>query len=220
MKCDVFVERIPAPLASIYDKSARMVIKTYYGQVAEEVVSSLKEGLILDLGTGPGYLPIEIVKRATSIQIDGIDLSRTLIKIARKNAKQSGFSDRLNFMAGNANRLQFKNCTYDMVISTGMLHSLKTPARVLRECHRVLKWGGQAWIYDPARVTSQIDVRRFKASLTFPERFVYLFFPVFRKINFGHNYTREEIVDIISVTDFEDYSIAEKDEEIRIKLKK
>ena len=107
-----------------------------------------------------------------------------------------------------------------MVISTGMLHTIKTPARVLRECHRVLKWGGEAWIYDPARVASQIDVGRFKASLSFRERFVYFFFPLFSKINFGHNYTREEIVDIISVTDFEDYSIDQKDEEIRIKLKK
>jgi hypothetical protein len=47
-----------------------------------------------------------------------------------------------------------------------------------------------------------------------------LFFSLFIKINFGHNYTREEILDIISVSDFKDYSIARKDEEIRIKLKK
>jgi hypothetical protein len=90
MKRGVIVERIPAPLASVYDESARIVMKTYYSQVAEEVVSSLKDGFVQNLGTGPGYLPIEIVKRTASIQIDGIDLSRMLIKIVKKTQKNPG----------------------------------------------------------------------------------------------------------------------------------
>ena len=38
-------------MASVYDKAARMVIESYYGQVAEEIVSRLKSGVILDLVT-------------------------------------------------------------------------------------------------------------------------------------------------------------------------
>lgn len=40
-------------------------------------------------------------------------------------------------------------------------------------------------VYDSARLKSQIDVCRLKASLTFRERCAYLFFPLFRKINLG-----------------------------------
>ncbi len=80
MKPRILIERIPGPLAPMYEKAARMVIKSYYSQVAEEVVSNLKAGTILDLGSGPGYLPIEIVKRSPSIKVDGIDLSSKLIK--------------------------------------------------------------------------------------------------------------------------------------------
>ena len=220
MKRKIIIERIPGPLASVYEKAAKMVIESYYSQVAEEVASNLKEGLILDLGTGPGYLPIEIVKRSPSVRIDGIDLSRKLIDMAQANTIKSGVANKLNFEVGNAARLRFKDCTYDMVITTGMLHTLKNPIKVLRECFRVLKRGGEAWIYDPARVSSQIDVKKFKASLTFLERFIYLLFPLYRLINTTHTYNRKEVIAMIAFTDFRKCWIKEEGDEIKIKLRK
>ncbi|MGD2127211.1 MAG: class I SAM-dependent methyltransferase, partial [Desulfobacteraceae bacterium] len=86
MKRRITIERIPAPFASLYEKAARLVVESYYIAVAQEVTSFLKQGVILDLGTGPGYLPIEIVKRSPSIRVDGIDLSSRLIKMAQANA--------------------------------------------------------------------------------------------------------------------------------------
>ena len=56
------IERIPGVLASTYEKATRLVIDTYYCEVAKEVVAHLDDGIILDIGTGPGYLPIEIAK--------------------------------------------------------------------------------------------------------------------------------------------------------------
>ena len=61
MKPRILIERIPGPFASIYEKATRMVIESYYSQIAEEVVSNLRSGTILDLGTGPGYLPMELI---------------------------------------------------------------------------------------------------------------------------------------------------------------
>lgn len=214
------IERIPGPMAPVYEKAARMVIDSYYSEVAEEVVSRLKSGVILDLGTGPGYLPIEIVKRAPDIRIDGIDLTPRLIKMAQENAAKAGLADKLHFEVGNAAKLRFPDNSYDMVISTGMLHSLKDPVKVLRECYRVLKPGGEAWIYDPARVSSQVDTRQWKASLTLRERLLYRLFTLFSPINRPHWYNREKAVRLISATDFKDYSIETRGEEIRIKLRK
>ncbi|MBL7217219.1 MAG: class I SAM-dependent methyltransferase, partial [Desulfobacteraceae bacterium] len=84
------IERIPDLFASIYEKATRMVMETYYDPVAEEVVSFLREGTILDLGTGPGYLPIQIARKSQLIGIDGIDLGRKLIVMARANAIKAG----------------------------------------------------------------------------------------------------------------------------------
>ena len=220
MKQRTIIERIPGPFASLYEKATRMVIASYYGQVAEEIVSSLKAGIILDLGTGPGYLPIEIVKRSPSIRVVGIDLTRKLINTAKLNALKAGVADRLNFEIGNAARLRFEDNSCDMVISTGMLHSLKDPVVVLRECYRVLKPGGEAWIYDPARVSSQIDINRWKASFTLKERFLYVLFRLFVIFNPSHTYDRRQVSVIIEATAFDDYDIEEEKGELKIKLKK
>jgi ubiquinone/menaquinone biosynthesis C-methylase UbiE len=220
MKQWIKIERIPGVLASSYEKATRMVIDSYYGQLAEEIVSTFKAGMILDLGTGPGYLPIEIVRRAPDINIVGIDLSRSLVRMARSNAVKAGFTRQLRFEIGNASRLHFDSASFDMVISTGMLHSLKNPVAVLNEMHRVVKKGGETWIYDPANIADCIDARKWKASLNPRER-IFLWF--FRLIGLHQPitaFTREQIVPMIEATDFESIEIDERQNEIRIKLRK
>jgi ubiquinone/menaquinone biosynthesis C-methylase UbiE len=135
--------------------------------------------------------------------------------MARENATRAGVADKLHFEVGNAAKLQFEDSSYDMVISTGMLHMLKDPIKVLRECYRVLRVGGEAWIYDPAQVSSQIDVRKWKASLTFGERFLYRLFTLLRPFNPLHIYDREQVVEMIAATNFKEYWIEEEDNEIK-----
>jgi ubiquinone/menaquinone biosynthesis C-methylase UbiE len=214
------IERIPGVLATSYEKASRMVIDSYYSQVADEILSEFKKGIILDLGTGPGYLPIEIVRRAPGVKIVGVDLSRNLIQMARANAVKAGFVRQLSFEVGNSAGLHFAEASFDMVISTGMLHSLKNPVAVLKEIHRVLKNGGEAWIYDPANVTDHIDMAKWKGSLNLRERaFLWLF-----KLLGLHKpiaaYTRKQVVPMIEIAGFASYDIEEQDNEIRIKLKK
>lgn len=214
------IERIPGVLASAYEKGTRMVIEGYYSQVAEEIVAHLSCGTILDLGTGPGYLPIEIAKRSSDIRIVGVDLSRNLIKMARSNAASSGQSDRLKFQLGNASRIDFKDATFDMVISTGMLHSLKAPVKVIPEMYRVLKVGGEAWIFDPAQVSSAVDREKWKASLNLRERFFLRLFKVAGLHKPIKIYSRADTIALIEKTDFQNYRIDAYEKEIRIKLKK
>ncbi len=145
-------ERIPWFAARLYDQIARTAIKTYYTEVAEAVIAHLCEGLVLDVGTGPGYLPLEIVKRAPLITAIGIDSSKAMVRIAHTNAEIEGLKDRVRFVKCDANRLGLDNDSCDLVISTGSLHAWKNPMLVINECFRVLKPGGEAWLLDPAQV--------------------------------------------------------------------
>lgn len=220
MKRRFTIERIPGPLASLYEKASRLVIKSYYSQVAEEILSSFHQGLLLDLGTGPGYLPIEMVKRRPEIRIIGIDLSRVLIRMAKANALRTGCAGRVHFEVGNAANLRFGSESFDGVVSTGMLHVLRDPVSALGECWRVLKPGQEAWIYDPARVCSQVDVAEWKASLSPFERLMDRFLPLFARLNPPRAYTRERVEQWIGCTSFKDYSIEEHGTEIKIRLRK
>lgn len=220
MKQWINIERIPGPLATSYEKATRMAIESYYSHVADEIVSNLTEGIVLDLGTGPGYLPIEIAKRSPAIKIVGIDLTQKLIQMAQKNALEAGLKDRLNFQVGNAASLLFDDASFDMVISTGMLHSLRDPVKVLIEIYRVLKKGGEAWIFDPAKIASQIEVNKWKASLTFRERLFLWLFKLLKLHKPIKTFSRNEAVAFIKDTDFKDYRVEKMDDEIRIKLRK
>jgi ubiquinone/menaquinone biosynthesis C-methylase UbiE len=220
MKNWLKIERIPGPLASSYEKATRLAIGLYYTRVADEIVSGFQQGVLLDLGTGPGYLPIEIIKKSADIQIIGVDLSRRLIHMARKNAKQAGLSDRLDFEFGNSAKLRFDDGAFDMVLSTGMLHSLKHPVKVFKEIFRVLKKGGQAWIYDPAQIAFHIDRKKWKTSLSQRDKFYLWLFRTLKLLRPIKTYTRAQILEMLKATDFEIVSIEEEKDEIKIKLKK
>lgn len=220
MKQWIKIERIPSLLASAYIKASRHGIDSYYRPVAEEIVSNMKKGLILDLGTGPGYLPIEIVKMAPEVNIIGIDLSRKLIKAARANAARAGVDHQLTFKVGDSARLRFKDESFDMVISTGMLHSLKNPVGVFREIFRVLKKDGQAWVYDPANLGAHQEKKEWKASLAFHEKFFLWLFTWLKIHQPAKPLSFKKIGSIIDATDFKDYQIDDLKEEVRIKMKK
>ena len=220
MKSWLKIERIPGPLAPSYEKATRLAIDLYYSKVADEIVSSFQEGLMLDLGTGPGYLPIEILKRSSNIKIIGVDLSRRLIHMARENTRRAGLSDRLSFEFGNSSRLRFNEGEFDMVLSTGMLHSLKQPVKVFQEIYRVLKKGGEAWIYDPARVASYIDRDKWKASLSLWDQFFLKLFRALGLLRPIKTYNPEQVLKMLTSTDFEVLSIEAQKDEIKIKLRK
>lgn len=197
-----------------------MVIDGYYSQVADEIISHIRQGSMLDLGTGPGYLPIEIVRRAPEIDISGVDLSRKLIHMAKANAQKAGFSAQLSFRVGNSSRLRFDDAVFDMVISTGMLHSLKKPVSVLKEINRVLKPGAEAWIYDPANVIRYINKAKWKASLNVRER---LFLWIFGLLGLHKPiavYRKKDVIPMIEAAGFKQYEVDEWEREIRIKVTK
>ena len=82
-------EKIPGIVANFYNGMAAKGFKGLYQRLAEGIVSEIKSGNILDIGTGPGYLPIEIARLNSQLNITGIDLSTRMINIAKENARSA-----------------------------------------------------------------------------------------------------------------------------------
>ena len=212
-------EAIPGWAAGIYERAARLAIDGYYAPLAEEIVAELGAGRILDVGTGPGYLPIEIAKRAKSITVVGIDATDKMIQLARRRAKALGLADRLTFLVGNAYSLMFEDDSFDMVISTGVLHAWKEPVRALAECYRVLKPGGVAWVLDPAQIFTATNFRLWRRSLNRWERIVYKIHSWLPSSGPPRRFSPEEVKDLLAKTPFRG-GVVEQRDGIAIKLKK
>jgi len=159
-------EAIPTPGAILYNATVAKVLLKPETKIANDVAATSMNGTILDLGSGTGYLAIEIAKKVPSIQVYGIDLSGQMVKIARGHAKGI---DNARFILGNVAGLPFQDNSIDLMVSTGAFHHWKTPHVVFNECHRVLKTDQEAWIYDgcPEVFYSQAGRREFSKEYGF-----------------------------------------------------
>jgi SAM-dependent methyltransferase len=144
---NILPERIPAFAAILYSLVPARMFGPHYRMIAEEI--SLKNNdVLIDLGTGPGLLPLEIAKRFPGAKVIGIDLSEKMIEIANKNKMRDGRTRGTEFRVMDAGALEFNDNSLDMVISTGAMHHWKDPAKIINEVYRCLKPGAEAWIYD------------------------------------------------------------------------
>ncbi|HEU5099789.1 MAG TPA: methyltransferase domain-containing protein, partial [Roseiflexaceae bacterium] len=107
---------------------------------------------VLDVGCGTGTLAIEVQHRVGSAgRVVGIDPSAQ--QIARARAKAARRNVPIEFQVGVIEQLAFPDQTFDVALSTLMMHHL--PASLKRqglaEIARVLKAGGRLIIADFTR---------------------------------------------------------------------
>lgn len=203
----------------LYDSFARKAFDRYYLETAREIVSHCPEGRILDVGCGPGYLPVQIARLSETIRVDGLDLSPRMVALAKNNASSLNVEARLNFFLSNGNALAIADESYDMIISTGVFHSLKKPVIFINECYRVLKPGREAWIFDPAKIASSDEPSVRKGWKRGPKLLLYFGMALIIHIFKPRQYPREQVHAIVKRTRFSDYTISGEDC-VRIKLKK
>jgi len=140
----------PTPVAWFYTiiVANSRFMKSFYGDVAAEASRYVVQGSILDIGTGPGHLPLELARLLPEVKVVGLDVSPDMIKAADRRAVREGLSARVRFVNEDAATLPFEDASFDLVLSTASLHHWKDPLRIFNEAHRVLKVERQAWIYD------------------------------------------------------------------------
>jgi ubiquinone/menaquinone biosynthesis C-methylase UbiE len=140
--------------------------------------------------------------------------------MAKENARRAKVADRVWFQVGNAARIPYGECEFNLVISTGMLHMLRDPVRVLQECYRVLKPGGEAWVYDPAQVSAAVDMNKWIASLTPVEKILFKLFGMYARLNPARTYSKRELVRMADQTSFQEYHIRKEKREVKVVLRK
>jgi len=111
----------------------------------------LETGRVLDVGTGPGWIPIELALRKPGWEIWAVDASEDMLVIARRHAEEAGVADRVHFVLGNAVDLPFTTGWFDVTLSHFLLHHIEQPADLLDGLARVTRGGGRILVRDLIR---------------------------------------------------------------------
>jgi ubiquinone/menaquinone biosynthesis C-methylase UbiE len=133
--------------AAHYDWVARHLMRRPYRRIAADAVAALPpQASVLDVGTGPGRLLVEIARMRSDLRVTGVDLASDMVDSARRNL--AGFGDRATAVVGDVRNLPFEDGVFDLIVSTLSLHHWADPAAAGAELARVLRTGGQIRIYD------------------------------------------------------------------------
>jgi len=120
-------------------------------------------GLVLDVGTGPGQIPIKLALRNPSFIIHAIDISDAMLRKAALDAGQWGVDMRILLNRGDAKDIPYEPATFDLVLCNSVLHHAADPVRLIREMARVCKPSGALLLRDlrrPNRLLCRFHLRR------------------------------------------------------------
>ncbi len=95
---------------------------------------------VLEVGCGAGVDLARFAKGGASVV--GVDLSPSAIDLARANFEQQGLVG--DFRVADGEALPFEDNSFDLVFAHGVVQYTADPQRLVDECRRVLKPGGEA----------------------------------------------------------------------------
>jgi SAM-dependent methyltransferase len=99
-----------------------------------------RDRAILEVGCGAA---VDLARFARGgARVTGIDVTAAAIELARTNFAQQGLEG--EFRVADGEHLPFGDGTFDLVYAHGVVQYTPDPQRLVDECRRVLKRGGQA----------------------------------------------------------------------------
>lgn len=132
--------------------------KCYVELVDKRIARSDK---VLDIGCGDGNLLANLRQGRKY----GVDINKNYLKVAKMKNPNA------NFREAEAEKLPFKNETFDWVFCTEVIEHLKRPRNCLAEAKRVLRKGGGFVVstYNHQNFFNLITTKAFSKKPRFPE---------------------------------------------------
>jgi ubiquinone/menaquinone biosynthesis C-methylase UbiE len=158
---------------------------------------------ILEIGSGPGWIGLELAARMPDSEIMGLEPNAELMKIADQNKIHENITNVTFVNETTENLSTFANRSFDCVISFKGLSQWNFPLKVFKEINRILKKDGTYAIIDYRKDLKWLA----KASIWFTARTMSQEFHSFWKDSIVKSYSLEEIVKILLQTKLKDWKI-------------
>ena len=114
------------------------------GYILENFIpyNDLQGKSVLEIGCGAGLITSHITKAGA--HLTAIDLTDQAIEITKARFDLENLSADIKQM--NAEKMEFENDTFDLVISWGVIHHSGNMQNIIDEIYRVLKPGGKVYL--------------------------------------------------------------------------
>lgn len=187
--------------ARYYDQITREHRIGEMKEQAREISEHIKDGdSVLEIAPGAGYLSIELAKLG-NYTITGMDISKDLVEICTKNAKEAGVQ--VDFRQGNVSEMPFRAEMFNCIVCVLAFKNFKNPMKALEEMYRVLKPGGMVLIMDLNRNASMKATKNVAEHMGLKGITAYIAGAIQRSGSYGRN----EFETFISRTKFKNYEI-------------
>ena len=103
---------------------------------------------LLDVAIGTADLSLEIMKQGKAKKIQGLDLSKEMMRIGKEKAEKAGYGDTISFECGSALDMPYQDNSFDAITCAYGVRNFSDVDKGLREFHRTLKPGGQLVILE------------------------------------------------------------------------
>jgi ubiquinone/menaquinone biosynthesis C-methylase UbiE len=132
-----------------YDTIQRWVVRDAHFKRRLIEQAAIQPGQrVLDVGCGTGTLVLMVKQAHPEAEVVGLDADPEMLKNARAKAAREALAAK--FDQGMASELPYPDASFDRVLSSLMIHHLKTAdkQKTAREIYRVLKPGGELHVLD------------------------------------------------------------------------
>jgi len=130
-------------------RASRGALAPVYVPLAEQIAMDFnlreKEGIGIDIGSGPGTLILALC-RHTRLHWINADINPHFFPHFYKQAQQRGYGHRVSAVFADAGALPFRDNYADIIVSRGSFPFWQDKTRAFSEIYRVLKPGAVAYI--------------------------------------------------------------------------
>ncbi|MDK2890820.1 MAG: hypothetical protein PWR21_1452 [Methanoculleus sp.] len=128
-----------------FTRIAREVFAPIYPVIAEQALawSGIRDGVALDLGSGPGLLSIALAQKS-KLSVIALDADPAMSRIAQKTA--AGTPGRVVPVTGDVHCMPIRDNIVSLVVSRGSIYFWEDRPRAFSEIERILRPGGVAFV--------------------------------------------------------------------------
>ena len=151
---------------------------------------SSRLGTVLDIGCGPGDIPIRLARAKSSIYVVAVDASEAMVYLAHEAVETADLIRRVRIVHGRIPGLRLRQGGFDAIISKDLLHHLPDPMVLWEEVKRLGRAGTVVYVMDLFRPATQEAAKEIVESVSADE-------PEILKRDFYHSllaaFTPEEV---------------------------